>query len=183
MRIDYQAFPLPTDQEWSFFSTKEERENDLKERVADFRGFPIAIRTSRLPAWYYLLVFKYVYPISPEMVMEWETGSFIVLYTVYREEAYLRPDEVHQFSALLDPVFVQTEVCSNVEVDLSALSIRASSDAKGWIEAVRSSIRSAETVVFFGETDPLSALIVYVLWRLAAKRIIYRSNDQDDILL
>ena len=80
--LEYHVFQLPPRLDAVSLKSISLCEEEIKASVNVFKGTPTMIPLGDLPTWYHLLLFKNLYPVGPEIIVEIQQGFYLVLHTV-----------------------------------------------------------------------------------------------------
>lgn len=173
--LEYQVFPMPETLDATHLKNIPLLEQEIEKQVTQFSGEAIILPNKNLPAWFYLLIFKHLYPVVPEIVLEVEQGFYLVLATTYqKDDAISRPESVHVFSNLfLNSASSSEKKEKEIRFDLDTFPLVELSNLKTVIAFIKTHLQDADTILLTGKADPVTSLICYVLWRQCARNVVY----------
>ncbi|MBU0546113.1 hypothetical protein KKA13_02560 [Patescibacteria group bacterium] len=156
----------------------EEAKSDARAKGESAMNKAVVIPQSAQPLWYYFLLFRSLYENASEIALQVQENEYLLLYSIYPIEDYVRPSAVHVFSDLLEkPPRFPAKLNAKMEFDLSKTKFEGVGSFKSLIASLKKDLKFTEEVVLRGETDCSAGLVAFVLWMGYAKEIKYNIEN------
>ena len=151
----------------------------LATSIRPLQGSPILLRPQPLPAWYFLLLYRRLFPHVPEIAIEAAAQCWPVIHTTFPKKGFVRPEAAW----LLPETGMQgTALTQEHLLDLGRIPPLDPEDPRQTVSWLGSHAVPTGTLILTGDAEPATALVGYVLLRSSAERVIYSEGRQQIIL-
>jgi len=157
--------------------------NEIKEKVKELAqkyigGAVIINFNNRLPIWYYFLFFNELIKECTEVVIKIDNDQQVLLYTIYKEDEYVRPFEVLVYKEFLEAIKIEKENEKEIIIKLDDLDDSAlSKNIDEIVKFLKKKISFCEKLILKNTTENYAGLMIYAFSRFYTNNVEYYVND------